>query len=200
MKRRFRQNRHGGQRGAALLFAIALLSLFSLLGAAWFQGARMALERRQIMEIRTRAMAAAMGGMETVAARLAASAREGTSDQVAGDQVLTLRNYGMAQEPGGRRDAAGYRPDMVSEARVSVQAVDPTALPGAPSDATACYVVRVEGVAYRLVNGRPYNRARWTEERGYASTQSGLRLVYAVSGGGAVLLNRRAMTEEHGNG
>jgi len=178
------QDRREKTRGAALLFAIGLLTLFALLGAAWFQGARVALDRRQVVEIRCRAMAAAQGGADTAAARLEAARQGRAPDRAVGEWTIPIRIYGMTLEQGGRRDPAGERPDTQAEVRVSVRMVDAAAMPGAPADATACYVTRAEGMAWRLVKGRPYDRARWTVERGYALTQTGLQLVYTMSGVG----------------
>lgn len=200
MRRVSAPNRRRKTRGTALLFAIGLLTLFALLGAVWFQGARVALDRRQVVEIRHRAMAAALGGAETAEARLEAAQQEGKPDRAVGEWTIPLRTYGMTLEQGGRRDPAGERPDTQAEVRVTLRAVDAASVPGAPADATVCYVARAEGLAWRLVKGLPYARARWTVERGYALTQSGLRLVYMVSGVGAGISTPAAGTEEHGNG
>ncbi len=200
MKRHLGWDRKKKTQGVALLFAIGLLTLFGLLGAAWFQAGQVALARRQVMELRARAMAAALGGADTASARLESARQEGVPDKVAGEWAIPLRGYGMTLERNGSRDPAGERPDVQAEARVSVRMVDAAAMPGAPSDATACYVVRAEGAAWRLVLGRPYDRARWTVERGYALTQSGLRLVYTVSGVGDASSARTAEAKEHGNG
>lgn len=200
MTRQLARDQQKETRGAALLFAIGLLTLFSLLGAAWFQGARVALDRRQVIEIRDRAMAAALGGADTAAARLEAAWQKGIPDRAGGEWTIPLRTYGMTLEQGGRRDPAGERPDTQAEIRLTLRVVDAASMPGAPADATVCYVARAEGMAWRLVKGRPYDRARWTVERGYALTQSGLQRVYTVSGVGAGSSTPAAGTEEHGNG
>ncbi len=188
-----------GNRGAAMLFAIGILTLFALLGAAWFQGGRVALERQDLAESRLRAEAAALGGAEIGEARLAEAVRAGAPASAAGEWRVKLSNYGAALEGRGQWVAAAERPDRASEARVTVWEEDASAIPGVPPDATACYVVRSEGLAYRLAGDRPYGRARWAVERAYAMTQSGLQLVYTLSGG-ALPEERPAGTKEHGNG